>query len=55
MDLNSIDGRLKMKNILFVIPYLGGGGAERVLIDLMNVLNRQQKYNITLLQLEAAY
>lgn len=37
-----------MKNILFVIPYLGGGGAERVLIDLMNVLNRQQKYNITL-------
>ncbi|MBK5470011.1 MULTISPECIES: glycosyltransferase [Bacillus] len=37
-----------MKNILFVIPYLGGGGAERVLIDLMNVLSQQKKFRMTL-------
>ncbi|WP_448177792.1 hypothetical protein, partial [Stenotrophomonas maltophilia] len=37
-----------MKNILFVIPYLGGGGAERVLIDLINTLNKKNIYNITI-------
>ncbi len=35
-----------MKNILFVIPYLGGGGAERVLIDLINTLNKKKIYII---------
>lgn len=36
-----------MKKVLFAIPTLGGGGAERVLINLLNNLNRD-KYEITL-------
>ncbi|MFK4391701.1 glycosyl transferase [Bacillus sp. AFS026049] len=39
-----------MKKILFVVPYLGGGGAERVLVDLINLINKDYhfKYSITL-------
>lgn len=36
------------KNILFVIPHLDGGGAERVLIDILNQIN-SEKFKITLL------
>lgn len=39
-----------MKKILFLIPNLGGGGAERVLVNLVNNLD-QEKYDITLLTL----
>lgn len=35
-----------MKNILFLIPTLGGGGAERVLVNLVNNLSKE-KYRIT--------
>jgi len=35
-----------MKNILFMIPTLGGGGAEKVLVTLLNSLD-YSKYNIT--------
>lgn len=35
-----------MKSILFLIPTLGGGGAERVLVNLVNNLDRK-KYSIT--------
>ena len=35
-----------MKSILFFIPTLGGGGAERVLVNLVNNLNRT-RYKIT--------
>jgi len=35
-----------MKNILFLIGSLTGGGAEKVLVDLVNNLDRE-KYNIT--------
>lgn len=35
-----------MKRILFFIPTLGGGGAEKVLVNLVNNLN-QEKYDIT--------
>lgn len=35
------------KKILFAIPTLGGGGAERVLVTLLNNLNKN-KYDITL-------
>lgn len=35
-----------MKNILFLIPTLGGGGAERVLVNLVNNLDKE-KYKIT--------
>lgn len=35
-----------MKKILFLIPTLGGGGAEKVLINLVNNLDKQ-KYQIT--------
>lgn len=34
-----------MKRILFVIPTLGGGGAEKVLVNLANKLNRS-KYSV---------
>ncbi len=36
-----------MKSILFLIPDLGGGGAERVLINMAKNLNKQ-KYKITI-------
>ena len=36
-----------MKKILFLIPTLGGGGAERVLVNLVNNLD-QTKYQITI-------
>lgn len=39
-----------MKKVLFVIPTLGGGGAERVLVNLVNNLN-SEKYKITLFTL----
>lgn len=39
-----------MKKILFLIPNLGGGGAERVLVTLLNNLDKT-KYDITLLSL----
>jgi len=35
------------KNILFVIPSLRGGGAERVLVNLLNIFN-YKKYNVSL-------
>lgn len=35
-----------MKSILFLIPTLGGGGAERVLVNLVNNLSKE-KYRIT--------
>lgn len=35
-----------MKRVLFLIPSLGGGGAERVLVNLVNNLSRE-KYAIT--------
>lgn len=38
-----MDGK---KDILFLIPSLGGGGAERVLANLVNNMDRE-KYNIT--------
>lgn len=39
-----------MKSVLFVIPTLGGGGAEKVLVNLVNNLNRT-KYEIEILTL----
>lgn len=36
-----------MKNVLFLIPTLGGGGAERVLVNLVNNLDKN-KYKVTL-------
>jgi len=36
-----------MKKILFLIPTLGGGGAERVLVNLVNNLDKQ-RYDITI-------
>jgi glycosyltransferase involved in cell wall biosynthesis len=39
-----------MKKILFAIPTLGGGGAERVLINLVNNLDKR-KYQITVFTL----
>ncbi len=39
-----------MKKILFLIPTLNGGGAEKVLVDLVNNLNRD-KYEITIVTL----
>lgn len=39
-----------MKKILFFIPTLGGGGAEKVLVDLVNNMN-YGKFDITLLTL----
>lgn len=40
-----------MKKILFFIPTLLGGGAEKVLVDLVNNLN-SKKYDITVLTLD---
>lgn len=42
-----IEGSDLMKKILFAIPTLGGGGAERVLVTLLNNLS-VEKYDITL-------
>lgn len=39
-------GLQSMKKILFLIPSLGGGGAEKVLVNLVNRLNAE-KYEIT--------
>lgn len=39
-----------MKTILFLIPTLGGGGAEKVLVNLVNHLNRK-KYHIEIITL----
>ncbi|HFU4517184.1 TPA: glycosyltransferase [Streptococcus suis] len=39
-----------MKKVLFFIPTLGGGGAEKVLVNLVNGLNRQ-KYSVTVMTL----
>lgn len=39
-----------MKSILFVIPTLGGGGAEKVLVNLVNHLDRS-KYKIEIITL----
>lgn len=36
-----------MKSVLFVMPNLGGGGAEKVLIDILKKINKK-KFNITL-------
>ena len=36
-----------MKSILFIMPSLPGGGAEKVLIDILSKLNRE-KYKISL-------
>ncbi len=41
-----------MKKILFMINTLGGGGAEKVIVDLLNRLDKN-KYNITLLTVNA--
>lgn len=38
----------KQKNILFLIHTLGGGGAEKVLVDTVNKLDKQ-KFNITVM------
>ena len=35
-----------MKKVLFLIPNLGGGGAERVLVNLLNNLDKT-KYDVT--------
>lgn len=40
-----------MKNIAFIMPNLEGGGAEKVLIDILNYINLN-KYNITLILFE---
>lgn len=37
-----------MKNILFIIPSLGGGGAEKVLVDILNRFD-YNNYNVDLL------
>ena len=37
-----------MKKLLFVINTLGCGGAERAMLDLLRVLNRE-KYEISLM------
>ena len=37
-----------MKNILFIIPKLDSGGAERVLLNIMNYLDREI-FNLSLL------
>ena len=37
-----------MRRILFVIPSLRGGGAERVLINLLNLLKEHKEFQITL-------
>lgn len=39
-----------MKDVLFVIHALGGGGAERVLINVVKALDKS-KYNITVLSI----
>lgn len=44
------DRRIKMKKILFFIPNLAGGGAERVLVNLVNNMD-STKFNITVLVL----
>jgi glycosyltransferase involved in cell wall biosynthesis len=37
-----------LRKILFIIPSLEGGGAERVLINLLHLLKEQSKFQITL-------
>ena len=37
---------MRKKKILFLIPTLGGGGAERVLVNLVNGLDKS-KYDLT--------
>lgn len=39
-----------MKSVLFVIPTLGGGGAEKVLVNLVNNIDKS-KYNVEILTL----
>jgi glycosyltransferase involved in cell wall biosynthesis len=42
-------GEMKMRNIMFVIRTMHGGGAERVVANLLNEFARMQKYNLFLL------
>ena len=37
-----------MKNVMFMIPNLKGGGAENVLVDILNNINKK-KFEITLI------
>lgn len=48
--INCLKGSDTLKKVLFVIPTLGGGGAERVLVTLLNNLDKN-KYDITLLSI----
>ncbi len=41
-----IEGRIDVRSILFLIPNLGGGGAERALVNLVNNID-YQKYDVT--------
>jgi len=41
---------VKMKKVLFLIPTLTGGGAEKVLVNLVNNINKE-KYSITVMTL----
>ena len=43
-----------MKKVLFLIPTLGGGGAERVLVNLVNNL-KKDKYDKYFIKLFVAF
>lgn len=47
MLFNMNSNKVKSK-ILFIIPSLGGGGAERTLVNILNHLNTDECYHITL-------
>ena len=51
MDSDPKSGRNIMKNILFVMPSLGSGGAEKSLVNLLSLLD-YEKYNVDLLLLK---
>lgn len=45
---------MERKRILFIIPTLSGGGAEKVLIDILKNFN-QEKFLVTLIILVVSY
>ncbi len=51
LDDYGIDQKCKFKKILFVIPNLSGAGAEKILIDILNIIN-SKKFEITLVVLQ---
>ena len=49
--LNRLGRSQVMKSILFFLPYLGGGGAQRVFINILKALDKN-KYNLTLVVID---